>query len=372
MNHLERFLAVMEYQPVDRVPNWELGVWPQTRERWESEGMDPTIFHYDWFTGVPTLGMDPREFIRFNGNFIPHFEPETLEEDERYIIFRDELGRTRKALKEGTVSGGRMSMDTYIDFPVKSLQDWQALKPRLQMRVERYDAHWEILRAPGWRNRTWPLIFGPNCSTLGFYWFARDLMGTEHLSYAFYDQPELVHDIMEFHADFLIEAARPVLEKTTVDYMILNEDLSMKAGPLLSPRAYKTFIFPRLKRLIEFVKSHGVRYFGIDTDGNPEDVVPLFMDAGVDILWPLERASDQDPVRLRQKFGKSLRLWGGVDKRILAEGPQAIDDHLHTMLPLIEEGGFIPTVDHTVPPDVSWSNFQYYMKSKEKLLRGEW
>jgi uroporphyrinogen decarboxylase len=275
MNHLERFLAVMEYQPVDRVPNWELGVWPQTRERWEAEGMDPGIFHWDWFTGVPTLGMDPREFIRFNGNFIPNFEPETLEEDERYVIFRDELGRVRKALKEGTVKGGRMSMDTYIDFPVKSLEDWQALKPRLQKRIERYDAHWEELRLPGWRSRTWPLIFGPNCSTLGFYWFARDLMGTETLSYAFYDQPELVHDIMEFHADFLIEAARPVLEKTTVDYMILNEDLSMKAGPLLSPRAYQTFIFPRLKRLIEFVKSHGVRYFGIDTDGNPEDVVPL-------------------------------------------------------------------------------------------------
>jgi uroporphyrinogen decarboxylase len=371
MNHLERFLAVMEYQPVDRVPNWELGVWPQTRERWEAEGMDPGIFHWDWFTGVPTLGMDPREFIRFNGNFIPNFEPETLEEDDRYVIFRDELGRVRKALKEGTVKGGRMSMDTYIDFPVKSLQDWQALKPRLQMRIERYDPHWEELRVPGWHNRTWPLIFGPNCTTLGFYWFARDLMGTETLSYAFYDQPDLVHDIMEFHADFLIEAARPVLAKTTVDYMILNEDLSMKAGPLLSPRVYKTFIYLHLKRLIEFVKSHGVRYFGIDTDGNPEDVVPLFMDAGVDILWPLERASDQDPVRLRQKFGKSLRMWGGVDKRILAEGPEAIDAHLRTMLPLIEEGGFIPSVDHTVPPDVSWANFQHYMASKEKLLRGD-
>jgi uroporphyrinogen decarboxylase len=94
------------------------------------------------------------------------------------------------------------------------------------------------------------------------------------------------------------------------------------------------------------------------------------MDAGVDILWPLKRASDQDPVRLRKKFGKSLRLWGGVDKRILAERPEAIDAHLRTMLPLIEEGGFIPSVDHTVPPDVSWANFRYYMASKEKLLRG--
>ena len=57
------------------------------------------------------------------------------------------------------------------------------------------------------------------------------MVGTENLSYALYDQPELVHDIMESHADFLIEAARPVLEKTSVDYVILNEDLSAKGGP---------------------------------------------------------------------------------------------------------------------------------------------
>jgi hypothetical protein len=370
MNHLERFIAVMEYQPVDRVPNWELGVWPQTIERWESEGMDRNQRQWDWFTGDGGLGMDPREFIRFNGSFIPSFDTEVLEESERYVIFRDELGRIRKALKEGTVSGGRMSMDTYIDFPVKTQQDWDVLKPRLANRVDRYEAYWQELRLPGWRARTFPLIFGPNCTTLGFYWFARDLMGTEPLSYAFFDQPLLVHDIMEFHADFLIEAARPILETTSVDYMILNEDLSMKAGPLLSPRAYREFIFPRLKRLVEFVKSHGVRYFGIDTDGNPEAVVPLFIEAGVDILWPLERASEQDPVRLRKKFGKSLRLWGGVDKRVLAQSPEAIDAHLRSMRPLVEEGGFIPTVDHTVPPDVSWPNFLHYMQSKEKLLRG--
>lgn len=371
MNHIQRFLAVMEYQPVDEVPNWELGVWPQTRDRWEQEGLTPGELHWDWFSGEASLGMAPREFIRFRPDMIPAFDTETLSEDERYVIFRDSWGRMRKALKEGTVRGGRMSMDTYIAFAVTNMAEWQAVKPRLRVCTERYEPNWQTTRLTGWRARDFPLIFGPNCSTLGFYWFARDLMGTEALSYALFDQPMLVHDIMEHHADFLIEAARPVLAQTTVEYVCFNEDLSMKTGPLISPKAYKTFIYPRLKRVIEFYKSHGCRYVAIDTDGNPEAVVPLFMDAGVDILWPLERASDQDPVRLRRKFGKSLRLWGGVDKRILAEGPQAIDDHLRTMRPLIAEGGFIPAVDHTVPPDVSWANFQYYMASKAKLLRGE-
>ena len=175
---------------------------------------------------------------------------------------------------------------------------------------------------------------------------------------------------METHADFLIEAARPVLEQTTVEYINFSEDLACKGGSLISPKAYKTFIYPRLRRVVDYYKSHGVRYVCIDSDGNPEAVVPLMMDAGIDVLWPLERASDQDPVRLRKKFGRSLRLWGGVDKRELAKDKQAIDDHLRTFIPLIEEGGFIPAVDHTVPPDVPLENFMYYMQRKADLLAG--
>ncbi|MCD6290857.1 MAG: hypothetical protein J7M34_10180 [Anaerolineae bacterium] len=372
MDPLERFLAVMEYQPVDHVPNWELGVWPQTRQRWEREGLDSTRLHWDWFAGEAALGMDPKEFIFFRRDPIPPFECEVLEEDERTVVFRDELGRVRKALKVGAVDGGRMSMDQYIRFPVETMEDWQAIKWRFDpTSPQRYEPNWQVTRVAGWRARRHPLIFGPNTSTEGFYWFAREMMGTEGLSYAFFDQPMLVHDIMESRADFLIEAARPILEHTTVEYIALSEDLAMKTGPLLSPDMYRKFIYPRLKRVVEFYKSHGVRYVCVDTDGNPEPLVGMMMDAGVDVLWPLERAAGQDPVRLRQKFGRSLRLWGGVDKRVLAQGPEAIDKHLRELAPLVEEGGYIPTVDHTVPPDVSWDHFRYYMEQKGRLLRGE-
>jgi uroporphyrinogen decarboxylase len=316
--------------------------------------------------------MDPREFIPFRGGLIPALEQEVLEEDERTVTFRDARGRVRRALKEGSVGGARASMDQYLRFAVEELDDWEQLKPRLDAQhARRYEPNWRTLRVDGWRRRRHPLIFGPNTSTEGFFWLARGLLGTEQLSYAWYDQPMLMHDMFEFHAHFLIEAARPILEQTSVDYVCFAEDMAMKTGPLLSPKTYETFIYPRLKRVIDYYKSHGVRYIVVDTDGNPEALVPLMLDAGVDALWPCERAADQDPVRLRAKYGRSLRLWGGVDKRELARGPEAIDAHLGTLRPLIAEGGFIPTVDHTVPPDVSWAHFQHYMSSKDKLLRGE-
>ena len=116
--------------------------------------------------------------------------------------------------------------------------------------------------------------------------------------------------MMDFWADFLIESAKPVLEQTTVEYVCINEYLSMKTGSLLSPQTYKEFILPRFRRLIAFYKSHGVRYICLDTDGNSEVLIPMMMDAGVDAIWPMERAADPYPIRLRKTFGKSLRLWG--------------------------------------------------------------
>ena len=372
MNHLERFRAVMEYRAADRAPNWEAGVWPQTRRRWEAEGLDPATMHWDWFSGEETIGLDPREFIYFIGDMVPPYEEEVLEEDGETVTYRDAQGRVRRALKEGSIGMARMSMDQYLDFPVHDMDDWLLVRTRMRAGDRRrYEAYWSRFRAYGWRSRTHPLIFGPNTHTMGFYWSARELMGTVGLSYAWYDDPMLVHDIMEHIADFLIESARPILAETSVDYICLAEDLAMRTGPLLSPKSYRAFIYPRLKRVIDFFKSHGVSYICIDTDGNPEALLPMMLDAGVDALWPLERTSDQDPMRLRKTYGRDLRLWGGVDKRVLAVGPEAIDAHLRKLYPLLEEGGFVPTIDHTVPPDVSWPNFQHYLRSKERLLRGE-
>jgi len=372
MTNRERFLAGMEYRPVDVVPNWELGVWPQTVERWREEGMPPDALTFDWFVDEPYFHFDRREYIPFNCGMIPPFEVEVLERTDRYEVIRHANGIVTRALIEGTVGGGRMCMDQYLRFPVETLADFRDLQKRYDPHLpERYPAGWKESLLPAWRQRDHVLILGRNCDATGFYWRAREWMGTENLSYAWYDDPALMHEMMEFFADYTIEVLKPLLAETDAEYFTFNEDFAMKSGPLLSPQTFRTFISPHLRRMVEFLKSHGVRYVALDSDGSPEALIPLLMDAGIDLLWPLERASEGvDPARYRKKFGKSLRLMGGVDKRVLAKGPAAIDAHLRELRPLVEEGGFIPTVDHTVPPDVSWENFCHYMDSKRRLLAG--
>lgn len=372
MTFRQRFLNVMEYKPVDRVPNHEAGVWSQTLDRWVSEGLNKYDLTWDWFTGTEYFDMDPREFIDVNYGMIPHFTEEVIEITDRYEIKRHRNGIVTKALIEGSSGGMRACMDQYLSFPVSNISDFRELKKRYVSNLGgRYPAMWREIMLSGWKSREHVLILGRNCSTAGFYWRAREWMGTENLCYAWYDEPELMHEMMEFIADFTVEVSKPVLEQTDVDYVMISEDMSMKNGPLLSPEQYKTFIYPNMRKLVDYFKSHGVRYVMVDTDGNCEALIPLLLDAGVDAIWPLERAADMDPLRIRKKFGKDLRLTGGVDKRELAKGKDAIDSHLASLAPLIEEGGFIPTIDHTASPDISLENFRYYMKRKLDLLSGK-
>src|SRR3989304_7274544 len=127
---LERFKAVMEYRPVDRLPNHEVGVWGQTMDRWQQEGLDIYNLHWDWFTGEEFLVMDAREFIPVNFGMLPGFEEEVLEQTDRYVIKRQWNGIVTKALLEGTAHGTRASMDEYMDFPVKDRDDFRLLKKR--------------------------------------------------------------------------------------------------------------------------------------------------------------------------------------------------------------------------------------------------
>lgn len=373
MTSRERFHACMNYAAVGRAPNHEVGVWVQTKLRWRDEGLAVDDLNWDWFVGEARWEMDPREYADVRFDMVPAYEEKVLSREGDTEVIQRANGVVSRALVAGAAEGMRASMDEYLSFPVTTREDFAALKQRYRPSApSRYPAYWEQFHLPGWNAREHVLVLGRNCSTLGFYWRAREWMGTENLSYAWYDQPELMHEMMEFVADFTIETARPLLERgVKPDYVFINEDMSMKNGPLLSPDTYRTFILPHMKRLVAFLRAAGVPWVVVDTDGNCELLIPLLLEAGVDGIWPLERASDMDPVAIRRKFGRSLRLWGGVDKRELAKDAAAIDAHLRRLQPLVAEGGFIPTVDHLVPPDVSLANFEHYMRRKHQLLRGE-
>jgi len=368
----ERFLRTVRFQPVDRVPYHELGFWGQTIERYVREGMPPEAAGEDVWRGSDFFRTDRRDFIALNVSTVPAFEHKVLREDDRTIMFQDSEGITRLAMKDGTVRGTRPSMDQYVRFPVETSEDFRALRARfLPDAPGRYPENWHELAAC-WRRRDYPLCLLTN-ATFGLYSMLRRWMGTEKLSYAWHDQPGLVHEMLDFLADFFIELTTPALKAVNVDYFNFFEDLAFKTGPLLSPATFRAFLVPRYRRIIEHLQRHGVGIITYDSDGNLEPLIPELIGMGVTLLWPCECAAGMDVRRLRAEYGRDLALSGGIDKRELARDCAAIEREVAAKMgPLIEDGGYIPTIDHSVPPDISYDNFMYYLDVKCAVAEGRY
>ncbi len=370
MTEGERFVNVMEFRSVDRVPRYEMGLWGQTLERWFNEGLPRDVLYMEAYDGEPYFSNDRRGWIRINVKSVPSFDEEILEETDRYIVSRRSDGRITKAMKEGTVRGTRPSMDQYLEFPVKSRKDFEKIKKRYNPNSAiRYPLWWdEMVRA--WTDRTYPL-FLPENGKFGLYWTLREWVGTENLSTMFYDDSILVHEMLDFLGDFIIEVTGRALSTLQIDCFNFVEDFAYKTGPLISPKTFRKFFMPVYKRVIGHFRKHGIKYFWLDSDGNLEVLLPLLLECGITCSWPLEQAAGMDPVKLRKEYGKDIVLCGGIDKREIAKDKKSIEKELYNKLPfLLEQGGYIPTLDHTFPPDISYENFLYYTKLKDRIIEG--
>jgi len=159
-----------------------------------------------------------------------------------------------------------------------------------------------------------------------------------------------------------------ILEETDIDVFGFWEDMAYHTAPLISPELARKFMLPRYRKVVDFGRSHGVRLFGLDSDGKIDPLIPVWMDSGIDILYPFEVQADMDVVAIRKKYGRDLRIWGGVDKRPLTLGPEAIDKELERVKPLIHDGGYIPMLDHSATPDTPFHNYRYFLEALKKIL----
>jgi uroporphyrinogen decarboxylase len=261
----------------------------------------------------------------------------------------------------------RMSLPGFIDWPVKCRDDWERLKTeRLNPALAgRLPAEW-----PAWveqqKSRTYPLTVGLR---QGLYWACRNLLGDEHVLYAFHDSPELVRDIMNYLTDFWIAIYDPLLTEVGADCATIWEDVSFKNGPLISPAMMREFMLPCYRRFTAFLRDHGVSIVLVDSDGDCRSIIPVMMEGGVTGLMPFEVNAQMHVVEIRKAF-PGLQILGGIDKTQLAVGKDAIDAELRAKVTpeMLRHGGFIPHVDHQVPPDVSWENFKYYRQRLATLV----
>ena len=364
MNSRERFRQVMDFQPVDRMPAWYFGYWEETGERWAVESGAP-------LTDVPALtGMDADwEAGMWDIHGLARIGPRspnrsmTIEETDDYRVVRTALGALIKEGKHGS------SIPQHLEEALHPTRaSWESFKRHLDpadlaRRVDGWEAKAVAMNG---RERMTCFLGG------SLYGWPRDWMGVEAISCLAYDDPALYEEIIDSVANHFMTLLRPVLEKTQFDFAYFFEDCCFNTGPLFSPETYRRFYHKYYRRMVDFYHAMGVKYVLLDSDGKVDDLIPCWLDSGIDIIFPIEVGTwKANPADLRMRFGRHLRMMGGVDKHVIPRGEQAIRAHLESLKPAADQGGYLPLPDHRIPPDCSLNQFRTYVRVFKDVFGSE-
>jgi hypothetical protein len=360
MNYRERFVRIFHHEKVDRIPDYEFGVWDQTYERWHKEGL-PAEIKGVWDVIPEYFGTDPEIYVNVNLRESPAFTFKVVEEKGDHQIIQDEDGALCERLKPGLGA----SIPRYIRYAIETRADWE------KFRDERLNPD-DPSRLP---SNIKALIdqsaAGDVPVTLrggSLYGYIRNWMGVQNVSIAVCEQPEWIEEMMEHLTIIMLKVYGKLVGKLRVDAVGWWEDMCFRTGSLLSPYHFNLWMVPRYKRVTDFLReAFDCTINHLDCDGNIHDLAGLWLNGGINVMFPLE-AAHTDAFRLSAEFGNRMGLRGYYDKIALIEGKEAIDKELARIKPLVDKGGFVPHTDHLVPPDVSFENYCYYRRQKCKLL----
>jgi uroporphyrinogen decarboxylase len=361
MTHRERWIRHMHFEPVDYIPDEEFGYWESTFPRWHQEGLPKEIA--DNGIADQFFGFSPRAGVGMDLGLRPGFDTEILEHGDRYVLLRDGAGVLCKVFTDG-----HETIPQYLDFPLKTRRDWEDLfLPRLDPNdPERVAAADELARqGEALAHSEAPVVvFGGS-----LFGTPRGWAGFEGISYMIYDDPGLFEEIVEHMCVLACTLLKKILVHVkTIDAGAFWEDMAYKAGCIISPKTFRQYLTPRYKRITDLLAEAGCDISFVDCDGNIMDVAECWIEGGVNCMFPVEVAGGSDPLALREKLGRKCLLLGGVNKRALALGRDAIDEELERLRPHVMEGGWIPHVDHRVPPDVPYADYLYYLESKRRIF----
>jgi Uroporphyrinogen decarboxylase (URO-D) len=288
----------------------------------------------------------------------PPYEPTLLDEDERSLVFLNRAGIKEKLLKKES-----FNMPMRLEHPVRDRATWEEFRKRLDPSTpDRYPADWDHYVTTV--NQLECPVF---MEIGGFFGYINEWVGTQNLMYLFYDDPHLVDDMMETILHLEIEMVKRVTKDIKIDLACYWEDMAYKGGSMISPSMVRQYMLPRYSQLNEVVRASGCESFFLDSDGNIDALIPLWLEVGINFFWPLECAAGMDPLALRRKYGKDVILAGGLDKREFLRDKAALRAEVMKKVPaLAESGPYFPSLDHLVPIDMPYENFCYYIN----LLRG--
>ncbi|MFA5561704.1 MAG: uroporphyrinogen decarboxylase family protein [Eubacteriales bacterium] len=368
MDNRTRTLRVLEGRSVDRLPAVHFGYWQELLQEWQQQGHISAEVVAGWSDHTAQdrtldrlLGWDYNWSSVYRGymDLLPAFEHRVLERlPDGFVRYQNAEGLILRA-REGAT--GIPAEDDYL---LKDREAWERLYlPKLQYSPARVRP--EALRRFCDTPREYPvgLYVGSVLGTV------RNMLSVVGLSYMMADDPELLQEIVDTHADTQYRTVEAILATgARFDFGHFWEDICFKNGPLVSPATFDGLCAKHYRRMTELLHRHGIRIVSLDCDGVVGQLIPTWLQNGVNTLFPIEVGVWGDQFEAaRRRHGPTLLGVGGMDKTVLRRDREAVDREIERLRPLVALGGFLPCPDHRLMPGTKWELVQYYIEKIKSM-----
>jgi len=388
MTPAECLHRILLFEKPEYIPNYEnVALGPRLENEWHGQGLPAgvsideyfgfvkPIFWYGW---VGRGKYEPIPGVAGQG---------ILATEEESTVYRDCWGRETRWYSGESMSEGAHAV---LKESIVSRADWDLFKDQFRSDDPwRYPGSYDATRAAqcypaiAWHPESYqgetttyedlkriaesgeqliqmtaPSMFGE----------LKELMGYENLCVALYDDPDLVRDMIETRTELALTVMETVLDRVSFPMLHFWEDMAFRSGPLVSPEMFEEFALPGYRRIVDLFRSKGGEIISLDSDGDIRKLIPMWTKGGINHFWPMEVQANMDVVALRSEFGHEFTMRGGIDKTVLLRGTDEMRRELERVAPVVEDGGYMPMIDHSVPTGVTFENFCIYMELKREIL----
>ncbi len=371
MNARERYLETLLFGRPDRVPLAPGGPRESTLAAWHTQGLPEGVHWLDALTeavGVPREAFDATHGLPEAFRMIPTFEEKVLEHRDGHYIVIDWMGAVTEISDVFDYTYIRNAKDfvtrKWHRWPVESRADWEE---KIRWRYDPADP--ARLSPEFWERAAEAEASGKavTVSVNGPFWQMREWVGMEGLCALMIDDPQFVADMADFWRTYVLAVLEQILRRVRLDVLYVSEDMAYKAHSMISPAMTRRFLQPAYLSWIDLLKSYGDGFLDMDSDGYIAHLIPIWIESGIKACNPIEVAAGNDLNDFRRRFGHRMAYHGGIDKRCIAAGGDVMRDEVMRLVPVLRDGGFIPSCDHGVPPDISWPTFIEYTRLLAEL-----
>ncbi len=192
------------------------------------------------------------------------------------------------------------------------------------------------------------------------------LVGLENFLVLMLTQPEICEAIFDRFTEMRLWQLETYARYGRYDVLWLGDDISNQPGLLIPPELWRKTLKPRLKTIIDCAKYYqpdGLIFY--HTCGNPSEVVEDLIEAGVDILNPVQPEA-VDPAEMKARYGERLSFWGtvGVQHTLPFGTAEDVKAEVRTRIETVGKGGgLLIGPAHVIEPEVPWENILAFVEA---------